>query len=101
MRIRVLDDSSKLLCRGHKLCMEDGKAWWVRFRYERLPNLCYWCGLLTHCDKDCDLWVRSQGSLTEKDQQFGGWMRAPTISPEKCLTVKVDGCEEDMDWDRQ
>ena len=57
MRIRVLVDTSKPLCRGRKLCMEDGKAGWVRFRYERLPNLCYWCGLLTHCDKDCDLWV--------------------------------------------
>ena len=49
MRIRVLVDTSKPLCRGRKLCMEDGKVGWVRFRYERLPNLCYWCGLLTHC----------------------------------------------------
>ena len=28
-------------------------------------------------------------------------MRAPTISPKKCSTVKVDGCEEDKDRDGQ
>ena len=28
-------------------------------------------------------------------------MRAPTISPKKCSTDKVDGCKEDMDKDRQ
>ncbi|XP_050242446.1 uncharacterized protein LOC126691441 [Quercus robur] len=66
MRIRVLVDTSKPLCRGRKLCMEDGK-----------------------------------GSLTEKDQQFGGWMRGPMIAPKKCSMVKVEGCEEDMDRDRQ
>ena len=101
MRIRVRVDTSKPLCRGRKLCMEDGKVGWVRFRYERFPNLCYWCGLLTHCDKDCDLWVRSRGSLTEKDQQFGGWMRAPMIAPKKCSVVKVEGCEEYVDKERQ
>lgn len=54
-----------------------------------------------HCDKDCDLWVRSQGSLTEKDQQFEGWMRAPMISPKKCFVVKVDGSEGEVDRERQ
>ena len=34
MRIRVLVDTSKSLCRERKLCMEDGKVGWVRFRYE-------------------------------------------------------------------
>lgn len=57
MRIWVQVNTSKSLCRGHKICLEDGKVSWVRFKYERLPNLCYWCGLLTHSDEDCDLWV--------------------------------------------
>lgn len=51
MRIRVLVDTSKPLFRGRKICKEDGKVGWVRFKYERLPNLCYCCGLLTHSDK--------------------------------------------------
>ena len=57
MRIRVWVDTSKPLYRGQKICLEDGKVSWVRFKYERLPNLCYWCWLLTHRDKECDLWV--------------------------------------------
>ena len=41
-----------------------------RIVYEQLniilvkPSLCYWCGCLTHDDKDCDLWVQSSGTLT-------------------------------------
>jgi len=95
MRIRVRVDTSKPLCRGRKICLEDGKVSWVRFKYERLPNLSYWCGLFTHSDKDCDLWVRSCKSLTENDQQFGGWLRAPATLPKKCSVVKVEGCDRE------
>ena len=55
MCIKVLVDTSKPLCRDRNLCKEDGKVGWVRFKYERLPNLYYWCELLTHSDKDCNL----------------------------------------------
>lgn len=34
MRIRVQVDTSKPLCRGRKICLEDGKVSWVRFKYE-------------------------------------------------------------------
>ena len=35
----------------------------MSFKYERLPNICYWCGRLTHDDRDCDLWIDSEGTL--------------------------------------
>lgn len=95
MRIRVRVDTSKPLCQGCKIFLEGGKVSWVRFKYERLPNLCYWCGLLTHNDKDCDLWVQSSGNLTEQDQQFDGWLRAPTTLPRKCSVVKVGGHDKE------
>ena len=41
------------------------------------PSLCYWCGGLTHDDRDCDLWVQSNGTLTLDKQQFGPSLRAP------------------------
>lgn len=50
---------------------------------------------MTHSNKDYDLWVWSHGTLTEKDQQFGGWLRALATLPKKCLMVKVDGCERE------
>ena len=99
MRIRVLVDMLKPLCRGRKIFKEDGKVGWVRFKYERLPNLCYWCGLLMHVDKYCDLWVKSRGSLIEDDQQYGGWLHASLINPKKCTMVRVKGSSGSTDKD--
>ena len=47
MRIRVSIDVNQPLCRGRVVTREDGSQFWVPFKYERLPNLCYWCGCLT------------------------------------------------------
>ena len=94
MRIRVRVDTSKPLCRGRKFRHEDGEIGWIRFKYERLPIMCYWCGRLSHSDKDCELWIRSNGSLTESDRQFGAWLRAPTYNTRKCSAVRVGGEEE-------
>lgn len=55
MRVRVRIDITKPLCRGRKIGPSDGKEGWVNFKYERLPNLCYWCGRLTHHDKECSV----------------------------------------------
>ena len=59
--------------------------------YERLPNICYWCGSVAHDDKDCSLWLRSKGTLKTEDQQFGPWMRAPLFNLTKKAFVKVEG----------
>jgi hypothetical protein len=69
MRVRVKLDISKPLCRGRMARLMEGKETWISFRYERLPNLCYWCGMLTHGDRDCEKWLRSKGSLRQEDQQ--------------------------------
>jgi len=54
IRIRAFIDISQPLCRGRLITLEDSKAHKVSFKYERLPNLCYWCGCLMHDDKDCE-----------------------------------------------
>ena len=41
MRIRVEVNLTKPLRRGRKIRHEDGEIGWVRFKYERLPNMCY------------------------------------------------------------
>lgn len=53
--VRVAIDVSKPLCRGRRVDFDEDNEGWVSFRYERLPNLCYWCGHLTHDDKDSNL----------------------------------------------
>ena len=49
----------------------------MSFKYERLSNLCYWCGSLTHDDRDYELWLKSEGTLLTEAQQFGPWIHAP------------------------
>ena len=63
LRFRVKLDLSLPLCRGRLISLENGKQIQVSFKYERLPNLSYWCGRLTHDDKDCEIWIDSEGTL--------------------------------------
>ena len=63
----------------------------MSFKYERLPNLCYWCGCLTHADKDCDLWIDSEGTLPLETQQYGPWIRAQPFTRTRKNVVVVPG----------
>ena len=76
MRVRVTLDINLPLCRGRVITLAEGGKSWVAFKYERLPNLCYWCGRLDHDDKNCDLWIQSKGTLKTENQQFGSYLRA-------------------------
>lgn len=64
---------------------------WVSFKYEQLPNICYWCECLTHGDKDCDLWIDSEGTLPIEACQYGAWLRAPLFNPTRKSRVVVMG----------
>ena len=65
------------LCRGRVITLPNGEKTWINFKYERLPSLCYWCGRVNHDDKDCKLWLESNGTLITEQQQFGSFLRAP------------------------
>ena len=68
IQVRVSVDITKPLCKGRKIELNDGEDSWVSFKYEHLPNLCCWCGRLTHLDKDCSLWSKQKGSMKGGDQ---------------------------------
>ena len=95
MRVRVELDITKLLSRGRRVRFGPDSEGWVSFRYERLPIFCYWCGRLTHDAKECDIWIRSKGSLHAQQQQFGEWMRAPQVNMLRRKVISVAGQE---DW---
>ncbi len=90
MRIRVRLDVTKPLCRGRKARLEKGHETWISFKYERLPNFCYWCGLLSNSDKDCPQWLLNKEELRAEDQQFGPWLRAVNERPWRKTKIKVD-----------
>ncbi|KAL0005887.1 hypothetical protein SO802_013448 [Lithocarpus litseifolius] len=87
-RVRVRIDISLPLCRGRVLALEDGEECWVSFKYERLPNICYWCGCLDHTDRDCEKWIESDGTLDSREREYGPWIRdAPTQVKQKPVVV--------------
>jgi hypothetical protein len=91
MRIRVSIDITKPLCRGRMAVLEKGREVWISFKYERLPNFCYWCGHVTHSDKDCPYWLRNQETLHLEDQQFGPWLRALNERPWRQTEIRIEG----------
>jgi hypothetical protein len=91
MRIRVRVDVTRPLCRGRIVKLEVGKTGWVAFRYERLPNFCYWCGLFDHSEKDCDIGLRQRHADSVEEFQFGAWLRASSDRPPRKTVVTVPG----------
>ena len=89
MHVRVSIDIFLPLCRSRVLSLEDGGEVWVNFKYERLPNICYWYGCLTHSDRDCEVWINSDGTLKASDQEYGPWLRAPFTPNPRCSMVIV------------
>ena len=89
MRIRVEMDVSLPLCHGRVVSMENGKKCWVTFKYEHLPNICYWCSKMDHSDRDCDIWLESVGNLVETQKTFGPSLSAPPFFPLKRSVVLV------------
>lgn len=67
MQVKVRIDITKPLCRGRKIGLSDSKEGWVNFKYKCFPNLCYWCGCLTHHDKECLVWLARKGTLQGSD----------------------------------
>lgn len=78
--VRVEVDISKPLCRGRKVGIIEDSEIWVAFKYEKLPNFCYWCGMVSHTDKDCDVWIGSKGKLRHEQQGYGNcFVHYPSI----------------------
>lgn len=74
MQVKVQIDPSQPLCRGCEDDFRHQKKSWVSFKYEKLPNFCYCCGLRFYDAKDSECWVRSKGTLNLDSQEFGEWL---------------------------
>jgi hypothetical protein len=56
-----------ILIGNHK----DG-TFWIDFRYERLPQVCFTCGILGHGDKLC----QNEPIIQEENAPLGPWIRS-------------------------
>ena len=75
---------------------------WVGLKYERLPNYCYWCGHVSHGEKDCEMWLRNKGRLRKEDQQYGEWLRADSVRAIRKSVATISGAARSkVPWKKQ
>lgn len=53
LRIKVALDVQQPIKRRMKIKRSGGEWLWIQFKYERLPQFCFFCGILGHADKFC------------------------------------------------
>ena len=47
--------------------------------------------MLSHDDKECEIWLQSKGNLPLERQQYGHWIKASIFSPTKRQVLEVKG----------
>ena len=92
LRVRVKVDITKPLNRGRRIGLSNGGEGWVSFQYKRLPNFCYWCGIPTHGEKDCEVWLKASEAEKEKEPEYGIWLRASQDRLLRRVQITVEGC---------
>jgi len=60
----------------------DGKAIWIKFKYLKLPDFCYGCGVLVHTLKACE--VIDPRPLQVNYNTGHGLEHPDEITPKKC-----------------
>ncbi|KAL0015774.1 hypothetical protein SO802_002843 [Lithocarpus litseifolius] len=102
LQVRVAVDITKPLLRCCKLWSEGRHIGWVGIQYERLPNFCYWCGQVSHGERDCTVWLRGKGNLKKEDQQYGEWMRAKQFRQSRKSVAVISGSSRSQaPWGRK
>ena len=71
--------------------MDENKEVWISFKYEKLPNFCYWYGLISHDGKDCEVWLAKKNVEKIEPHEYGPWLRALPYNPGKTPFIVVPG----------
>ncbi|TXG65614.1 hypothetical protein EZV62_006889 [Acer yangbiense] len=93
LRVRVNIDISKPLRRALNVGVEDSDQMaTISVCYDRLPDLCFHCGVLSHPLREWPL--RKSIEDVGRPLKYGAWIRAGTT-----LVLRVLGYELEMDSD--
>lgn len=73
LKVRVLMNISKALKKGVNGGSVSDGMFWVDFRYEKLPQFCFYCGKIGHGEQGClDKQNDEEGKFSK---QLGPWLR--------------------------
>jgi hypothetical protein len=91
LRVRIRVNIRKPLARGRKLKLAEETVW-THFQYERLPKICFRCGVIQHGEKGCSRWEIGRIHGSDERADFGVWMRAssPKRGPDRGWRATVD-----------
>lgn len=66
MKLLVEVDQGKSLLRGIKLKLDE-ELIWVDFCYKQLPAFCFYCGIMGHQERSCEMKLRDseENKITE------------------------------------
>lgn len=91
LRARVLLNINQPLVTGFWVPREKKDDVWVEARFERLPSLCYRCGIFGHEQRSC-----SEPELSETEElPFGSWLKIspPRSGEENIVWIDRGWCE--------
>jgi hypothetical protein len=75
LRVKIKVNVTKPLARGRTLKIKD-RSYWIAFKYERIPQFCFRCRIISHGCKGCLEGGNRRMRREEKELQFGTWLRA-------------------------
>ncbi|GMY05644.1 hypothetical protein FCV25MIE_00883, partial [Fagus crenata] len=79
LRVRICLDITKPIPRGRVVTFNSLGQMWVSFKYERLPWLCFHCGLIGHLERDCVSRLKNASSSLGGVQQYGPCLQASEL----------------------
>ncbi|KAF4354375.1 hypothetical protein F8388_026184 [Cannabis sativa] len=87
LRFRATIDINKSIFSGFFLRRQRLKDLWIQYKYERLPKMCFKCGVLTHdqstCFKSPTIIKDANGSIYP---MFGVWLKSDSIEKSTFLS---------------
>ncbi|KAF2299407.1 hypothetical protein GH714_031853 [Hevea brasiliensis] len=80
LRIRTLLAVDKPFSSGFYTQMHDGSLQWIQLKYEKMPDICFSCGIMGHLSKVCTTETQPSSSDNHNlNTGFGPWMKTNPV----------------------